>query len=184
MPPHCDSLDGPVVRAARLALERRDVDLILPYAPAAAEDEIRKAFTRTELVRKTGGQAAAVADQWFFETCVRLHRAGEGEGFEGLKPAGLDVGPVVPLAEKAIETGDLKPVWKFLADSVHAALHDRFERARTLRDAAHDPHDVAANRAYVSAMLGFIVWSHGLHARLGEAAHGEHAAEGVRSHAH
>jgi hypothetical protein len=30
MPPHCDSLDGPVVAAARRALDAGDVDLALP----------------------------------------------------------------------------------------------------------------------------------------------------------
>jgi hypothetical protein len=33
MPPHCDSLDGPVVTAAREALDTTDVDLILPFVP-------------------------------------------------------------------------------------------------------------------------------------------------------
>jgi hypothetical protein len=31
MPPHCDSMDGPVVTAAIQALNAQDVDLILPY---------------------------------------------------------------------------------------------------------------------------------------------------------
>lgn len=37
---------------------------------------------------------------------VRLHRAGEGAPCTGLKPAGLDVGPVIPLAERAIASDD------------------------------------------------------------------------------
>lgn len=34
MPPHCDSLDGPVVTAARQALEAGDVDIVLPFVHA------------------------------------------------------------------------------------------------------------------------------------------------------
>ena len=45
-----------------------------------------------------------MADLYFFETVVRVHRAGEGAAYNGLKPAGLDEGPVIPIAEKAIET--------------------------------------------------------------------------------
>jgi hypothetical protein len=30
VPPHCDSMDGPVVVVARRALEEEDVDLVLP----------------------------------------------------------------------------------------------------------------------------------------------------------
>ncbi|MGW3358570.1 DUF6448 family protein [Streptomyces bungoensis] len=38
MPPHCDSLDGPVVTAAREALEKGDVDLVLPYVREQGEE--------------------------------------------------------------------------------------------------------------------------------------------------
>jgi hypothetical protein len=51
MPPHCDTLDGPVVKAARLALERGKVNLILPYVPRAADAELRRAFDRASRVR-------------------------------------------------------------------------------------------------------------------------------------
>ncbi len=34
MPPHCDSLDGPVVIAAKQALNEKNVDLILPMSRA------------------------------------------------------------------------------------------------------------------------------------------------------
>ena len=40
MPPHCDSLDGPVVTAARQALEADDVDLVLPFVHADGETEV------------------------------------------------------------------------------------------------------------------------------------------------
>jgi len=76
--PHCDTLDGPVVTAAKRALETGKVNLILPWAPKAAEEEIKSAFGRAQQVRKLGKAAADLADYWFFETVVRLHRAGEG----------------------------------------------------------------------------------------------------------
>jgi hypothetical protein len=44
MPPHCDSLDGPVVTAARLGLEAGDVDLVLPFVPESDEEEVRTMF--------------------------------------------------------------------------------------------------------------------------------------------
>ena len=78
MPPHCDSLDGPVVAAARAALAAGDVDLILPYVHRDGEEEMRDAFDRAIKVRALGPEAEEVADRWFFETTVRVHRAGEG----------------------------------------------------------------------------------------------------------
>lgn len=78
MPPHCDSLDGPVVTAARRALDADHVELVLPYVPEGAEAEVRAVFGQVRDARVLGGQARDVADRHFFETVVRLNRAGEG----------------------------------------------------------------------------------------------------------
>lgn len=98
MPPHCDSLDGPVVNAARRALDVGEVDIVLPFVPEEAEAEVRAVFDAVVPVRALGREARDVADRLFFETVVRLHRAGEGAPYDGLRPAGLSVGPVIPLA--------------------------------------------------------------------------------------
>ncbi len=127
MPPHCDTMDGPVVTAAKKALETGNVNLILPWVPKKAEDELKKAFEKALQARKLGKEAAEVADYWFFETAVRLHREGEGAPYTGLKPAGLDWGPVVPRAEKAIERGDSKEVIDFIVHAVEEELQRRFK---------------------------------------------------------
>lgn len=173
-PPHCDTLDGPVVVAAKKALETGDVKLILPFAPKQAETEITKAFERTLKVRKQGKQANELADYWFFETVVRLHREGEGAPYAGLKPAGLDWGPLIPKAEKAIEKGDPKEVVDFMADAVKEELEKRFHHATELKK--HAKESVDAARAYTSAMLGFELYSHHLYANI--TGGGEHGEEG------
>ena len=101
MPRHCDSLDGPVVQAACAALEGGDELIVLPYVHSGGETKVREAFAQAMVARAVGGAAQEVADRWFFETVVRVHRAGEGEPYTGLKPAGLDVGPVIPIADRA-----------------------------------------------------------------------------------
>lgn len=161
MPPHCDTLDGPVVQAAVKALETGNVNLVLPFATQKSEDEIRKAFNRASAVRKESGEAKQLADYWFFETVVRLHREGEKAPYTGLKPAGLDWGPVVPKADKAIETGELKEVYGFLAGVLHNSLHERFEKAMSKKN--YGRNDIAAAREYVQAMLGFVLYSHGVY---------------------
>ncbi len=158
MPPHCDTLDGPVVKAAREALEKGDVLLALPWAPQKAESEIISAFEKAMRARKCGKDAAEVADRWFFETLVRLHREGEGEPFTGLKPAGLDPGPVIPKAERAIESGDASEVGAMLSEAVKSEAEKRFRKAIGLK--RYDPKDVGAARKYVEAMLDFLLYSH------------------------
>lgn len=176
MPPHCDTRDGPVVTAARRALETGNLNPALIWVPEEAEGEVREAFDRVIRARKAGVAAWEVADEWFFETVVRLHRAGEGEGFTGLKPAGLDPGPVVPRAEKAIETGDPGETIRFICHALEEDLRHRFRRVTETK--RYDENDVAAGRAYVQAYIGFVVHAHHLHAGI---VGGGHAGGG---HAH
>lgn len=177
MPPHCDSLDGPVVTAARRALDAGDVDLVLPYVHAAGEDEVRAAFDRALAVRDLGAQAREVADLSFFETVVRIHRAGEGAPYTGLKPAGLSVGPVIPLAERAVEEGAADALADFLTDDLRRELVQRLDAIRTL--SAGRDGSVRHEREYVEAVLGFEVYSHHLYQAMHAAEHHEASA-----HAH
>lgn len=161
MPPHCDSLDGPVVTAARHALEAEDVDLVLPFVPATGEAEVTETFRKALAARADGPVAREVADRWFFENVVRVHRAGEGAAYTGLKPAGLDVGPVIPLAERALESGDSEELAGFLAGVVTTEVERRLAEATALRGSSNG--DVVAARRYVEAMLGLQVWAHALY---------------------
>jgi hypothetical protein len=154
-------MDGPVVQAARRALEAGNVDLILPFVQADGEEEIRRAFEKVVRLRGRSEEARDVADLYFFETVVRVHRAGEGAPFTGLKPAGLPVGPVIPVAEKAIETGSSDELVSVLTDFVRDEVEERFEGV--VRRQAHAQDSVPEGREYVEAMLGLQVWSHKLY---------------------
>ena len=170
MPPHCDSMDGPVVVAARRALEAGDVDLVLPFVHEEGEAEVRAAFERALKARARGDEAREVADLYLFDTVVRVHRAGEGAPFTGLKPAGLDVGPVIPLAEAAIESGSVDGLAAFLTDAVREEVHERFDAMTAAK--ASSGEGLAAARAYVEAMLGLQVWAHKLYGAVHAPAHG------------
>jgi len=160
MPPHCDTKDGPVAKAVNKALETGNVNYILIWLPKSAEKELKNVFEKALKARKLGKDAQDVADLWVLETAVRLHRAGEGASYTGIKPAGLDEGPVVPRAEKAIETGDPKEVIHFINETAAKELQKRFERVYSKKDYA--VNDVASGREYVDAFIGFVVYSHHL----------------------
>lgn len=174
MPPHCDSLDGPVVGAAREALEAGDVALVLPFVLERDEEDVRAAFTAVMPVRAMGDQARVVADQLFFETVVRIHRAGEGAPYTGLKPSGTPVSPVIPIAEEAIATGSTDRLTTYLIGVLQDELNRRLSRVSTL--VANKDRSVADARRYVEAMLGFEVYSHSLLKAL--SAHDAHHGEG------
>jgi hypothetical protein len=177
MPPHCDSIDGPVVAAAAKALEAKDARVVLPFVPKDGEAEVVTAFEQATAARRLGPEARKVADRYFFETVVRIHRAGEGAPYTGLKPAGLDVGPVIPVAERAIVSGTPDELVDLLTGELATEIRGRFEEL--LRLGARANGDLEANRAYVEAMLGLQVWAHSLHQSIHSHAH-EHA----HSHAH
>lgn len=172
MPPHCDSMDGPVVKAAMKALEAENVSLILPYVHKDGESEVIRAFEKVLPLRKYPNGAREVADRYFFETVVRIHRAGEGAPFTGLKPTGLSVGPVIPLVEEAIETGSPYELLMMLSVTVEAEVKERFDRVMRLKKNAQASVDEA--REYVEAMLGLQVYSHKLYECARHGSHGAH----------
>src|SRR3990172_5644367 len=76
---HCDTMDGPVVVEARAALEKGEVTPALKWVKPEYEEEVKAAFAKAIQVRSKGPEAKEVADAYFLETLVRLHRSGEGE---------------------------------------------------------------------------------------------------------
>jgi hypothetical protein len=151
---HCDSLDGPVVKAAQRALDTRNPALALTWVQEKDEAEVRNAFEQTLAVRALSPQARELADRFFFETLVRVHRAGEGAPFTGLKPAGRDLGPAIPAADEAVRVGSVEPVRHLLTVAVQARLRQQFDEVMATK--TFEPDDVAAGRAYVKAYVEFI----------------------------
>ena len=176
MPPHCDTRDGPVVRAAMKALETGNLNYVLIWIPGESEKELKGIFAKTLRARKAGKDAKDVADDWFFENAIRLHRAGEGASYTGMKPAGLSEGPVVPKAEKAIETGNPDETIDFILKTVKEDLTHRFHHV--MEKKTYDVNDVAAGREFIEAFIGWVVYSHHLYVSVTSAAgHGEQQGE-------
>ena len=156
---HCDAVDGPVATAALKALDTKNINLILPFAPAEAEPELTAAFEQALVVRGKGPEAKALADRYFMETAVRLHRAGEKAPYTGLKPAGMDFGPAIPAAERALESGLVEPLLKLMTQEGVRGLTEHFEHALARKAATKEPETkagVQAARERVSAELEFI----------------------------
>lgn len=172
MPPHCDAKDGPVVKGAIRALETGDVNEALRCVSQEAEEEIRAAFARAVDARRAGSTAREVADLYFAETVVRLHRAGEGAPYTGLKPSGLDVGPVIPVAERAIETGSGDELTSLLSDDLREEVKRRLGHVLELK--ARAGRGLLEAREFTAAMLALQVWSHKLHRAMKASAHEGH----------
>lgn len=156
---HCDSMDGPVVQDAQRAIAEENVTPILKWITEEDEDEIRSAFEMTLAVRGESDAAMEVADRYFYETLIRVHRASEGEGFTGLKPAG-SVDPAIAAADEALETGEVEPLADDLASAIRHGVEERFAEAYKKRQAAEE--SVEQGRAYVEAYVQFTHFAEGV----------------------
>jgi hypothetical protein len=83
------------------------------------EAQIKKAFQKTLSVRKLNLDAPKLADRYFFETLVRIHRAGECVAYIGLKPAETQIDPGSEAADKALEKGSAEELLKHITEAVH-----------------------------------------------------------------
>ncbi|PWE31291.1 hypothetical protein DDZ14_13755 [Maritimibacter sp. 55A14] len=156
---HCDSLGGPVATAAGNSLQTGNVNLVLRYVPVTAEAEVQAAFAKSRAVRAKGGVAQELADRFFIETAVRLHRDGEGAPYTGLKTADMDFGPAIPAAERALESGATDALEELLVEEVRHAIQEKFHLVKASQMAAGKPEtyeEVAAARARASAELEFV----------------------------
>jgi len=170
---HCDGVDGPVVKAAEKALETKNVALVLIWVRVEDEPEIRSAFAHTLAVRALSTDARELADRYFFETLVRVHRAGEGAPYTGLQPSGRDLGPAIPAADKALDDGSAEPLVQLLMRAMQGAVRDHLEEA--LRAKAFASDDVAAGRVFVKNYVEFIHYVERLHEAITATASGHFA---------
>jgi hypothetical protein len=148
---HCDTLDGPVVRDARAALDAGEVTPVLKWVPPDREAEIREVFEQAMTVRARGPEARALADRFFFETLVRVHRDGEGAPYTGLKPAGSPVDPAVAASDEALESGNVEPLVELITHRIDEGLRGRHARAVVAR--RHAGESVERGREYVAAYV-------------------------------
>lgn len=152
---HCDTLDGPVVKDARGALDAGEVTPVLKWVKKESEGEIVQAFKKAVAVRSKGGAARELADTWFLETLVRVHRAGEGAPFTGLKPAGADLPHAVAAADEALAgTLPVETLTKHVSSMVADAIRERFVAVAEAKKGAAT--SVEAGRKYVAAYVEYV----------------------------
>jgi len=168
---HCDTLDGPVVMAAKTALEKGDVTPVLKWVKKGQEEEIRSAFKKTMAVRSKSPEAKELADMYFFETLVRIHRASEGAPYTGLSAGPAE--PIIVKADMALEKGSVDHLLKHVTDAVAKGIRQRFQK--TLDGKKHAEDSIAAGRGFVEAYVEFTHYVERLH--LDAAGHSAHGVE-------
>lgn len=150
---HCDSEQGPVATAAHQALEKGNIKLVLPYVQPESENELTAAFKQALSVRKAGGDARELADRYFIETAVRLHREGEGAPYNGVTDENTP--KAILVADKAMATGSLDETYKLLDQEIKKGIQEKYEAVLKAREEAEKLGTVEAHRERVEAELMF-----------------------------
>jgi len=156
---HCDTMDGPLIKDAKIAISKKNVNYVLKWVQPENETEIKEAFSLAIKVRKLGVDAQNLADKYFFETVVRLHRSGEGVPFTGVKPSGTPIDEKVLAADKSIEKGNLSPLKNLVPKEMMPELEERFNKVMSLNN--FDVNNVAAGREYIEAYVQFFKYAEG-----------------------
>lgn len=169
---HCDTMSGPVVKDAREAFEKKDITPVLKWVSQEKEPEVRAAFDAALTERSQGPTAQEKADMKFFETLIRIHRAGEGASFSGIKPAEA-VEPIEVEADKALESGSAESLTGEMAGHLTGEIKKKFSLA--LEKKKHMNESVAAGREYVEAYVAYLHYVEGVHKAI--TAKAEHHSE-------
>jgi len=118
------------------------------------EKKLTLMFDNVNKVRALSQEAKELADQYFFETVVRIHRMGEGVGYTGLKPADYKPEEGIEAADIAVEKNSLSNVLTRLDEKHHAKVKTMFADLQSKKN--YELNDLAAGREYVESYVHFI----------------------------
>jgi hypothetical protein len=167
---HCDTLDGPVIQDARKALDAKDVTPVLKWVKQKDEKIVRAAYSKA--LSAKGNKNADAAENKFFATLVKIHRAGEGASFTGLKPAG-EVEPAIAEADKALANGSSDALVKLVTDDIAIGIRKRYEHAAVTYK--HKDESVEQGREFVEAYVEYTHYVERLHLdATGKVSHDKH----------
>lgn len=170
---HCDTTEGPITPEAKAALAAGDVTPVLKWIKADNEAEIRAAFEKAVAVRAKGAEAQELADQYFLETLVRVHRAGEGAPYTGIKDEPVE--PIVAMTDKALAEGSADELIQKISTHMAAAIQEKF--AKVVEARKNKDKSVESGREFVEAYVVYTHYVEGIHDAI--ASSGAHHAEAV-----
>ena len=175
---HCDTTRGPVVLEAREALEAGNVTPLFKWVTADDEAELGAAFDRTLNLRNNAdAEVREMADMYFLETFVRLHRMSEGVGYTGITDD--PVAPAIAAADLSLETGSTDALTDLLVEQLRQVIQERFDDA--VASKAHADHNVEAGRTYVH---NYVLYTHLIEELDHLIKHAAEAGHGAAAQAH
>ena len=152
---HADTLDSPVVKDAKIALDKKDVTPLLKWVKREREIEVCEAFNKALASRNKSPQDKAIADRAFFEVLVKAYQEGQELSYTGIKPADALPNLILLEADTALDKGSSSETLEQLsAINATSAIKTRFNKVAEKRKKMNESID--AGREYVEAYVEFI----------------------------
>ncbi len=146
-------MDGPIVLAAKKAIKHQNVNYVLIWVDPESELELKNVYNLIMKVRGLGEEAKILADKYFFESLVRLHRNGEGIPYTGIKPSGSPTDERILAADRCIETGDPSLLHDLVPKMKFRNFKNYYDTVMNLKN--YDVNNIHQGRRYVEAYVQF-----------------------------
>ena len=159
---HCDSMSGPVIPEAMAAFEKGDITPVLKWIKPEYETEVKTAFSLAVKVRDKSPEAKKLADKYFLETLIRIHRAGEGAPYTGIKETPPE--KIIILTDQALVSGSADELIEKIQIHLAAAIREKFNKALQARK--NKDKSVESGREFVEAYVQYTHYIEGIHAAI------------------
>ena len=149
-----DLLNGPVIRAAKTALETGDANYIVIWVPEESENTLKNLLEQTCCTQRIKNNMQNRAIDWYFDTVNRLCFADRKMMSTVLKPDGCNENLIISKAVKAIETGSVEIITDNISVAYEEEVKQRFRQVINKKN--YPVNNPTAGRAYVSAFFEFM----------------------------
>ena len=148
--------NGPVMRAAKRALETGKPHYILSWIPEESENTLKNLLEKACCARNIQKDTHDHIVNWYFETINRLHSGYFGSHNLNISTKTPEEKTIIFLVERACESGNFEEITTVIQDTPAGEMQQRFNDVMRKRDYGVD--NIAAGRVYVSAFTDFIAF--------------------------
>ena len=154
-----DEMQGPVVKAAKMALETGNVNYILIWLPEKSENTIKNLLEKTCCIRSSKMNMRNQTYDWYFETVNRIYLSSRSPDYYTTQSRGL-AGKLFLKIDRAIESGDFEEIRDIIPVTHEADAKQRFQQIMNMSN--YPVNNIQSGRAYVSAFFDFARYVHNL----------------------
>ena len=152
--------NGPVMSAAKRALDTGKAHYILIWIPEESENTLKNLLEKVCCERNIRRDAHDHIVDWYFETINRLHSVNYGPHNLNISTKAPEEKEIVFLVERACESGNFKEITTVIPDTPAGEIRQRFNDVMKKRN--YGVENIAAGRVYVSAFTDLIAFVNNL----------------------